>query len=97
MYAVSDLDAAATRFSEEFGLGSVEGGRHPGCGTANRIVPLGSDYVELIGVVDRAEAAASDFGRPVMEAVAGGDRLMGWAVATDDLQSIVSRLDLEVA
>jgi hypothetical protein len=32
-----------------------------------------------------------------MEAVAGGDRLIGWAVATDDLQSIVSRLDLKVA
>ncbi len=96
IYAVSDLDAAAARFSEEFGLGSVEGGRHPGWGTANRIVPLGSDYVELIAVVDRAEAAASVFGRPVMELVAGGDRLMGWAVATDDLQSIVGRLGLEV-
>jgi len=59
-------------------------------------VPLGHDYVELVGVVDRSEAAASDFGRPVMEAVASGDRLVGWAVATDDLHSVASRLNLEV-
>lgn len=93
IYAVRDLEAAAARFSHEFGLGSVVGGRHPGWGTANRIVPLGRDYVELVGVVDRSEAAGSDF---VMEAVAGGDRLVGWAVATDDLQSIASCLNLEV-
>lgn len=96
IYAVRDLEAAAARFSDEYGLGSVVGGRHPGWGTANRIVPLGQDYVELVGVVDRSEAAASDFGRPVMEAVASGDRLVGWAVATDDLQGIASRLNLEV-
>jgi hypothetical protein len=96
IYAVGDLDIAAARFADELGLGSVAGGNHPGWGTANRIVPLGQDYVELIGVVDRAEAAASAFGRGVMEAVAGGDRPMGWAVATDDLQSVASRLDLEV-
>ncbi len=96
IYAVRDLEAAAARFSDEFGLGSVVGGRHPGWGTANRIVPLGQDYVELVGVVDCSEAAASDFGRPVMEAVASGDRLVGWVVATDDLQSIASRLSLEV-
>jgi hypothetical protein len=96
VYAVRDLEEAATRFSEEFGLGSVVGGRHPGWGTANRIVPLGQSYVELVAVVDRSEAAASDFGRPVMEAIATGHRLVGWAVATDDLRSIASRLNLEV-
>lgn len=72
------------------------GGRHPGWGTANRIVPFGHEYVELVAVVDREEAAASEFGRPVMEAVASGQGLMGWAVATDDLQGIARRLNLEV-
>ncbi|MGB9186068.1 MAG: VOC family protein [Solirubrobacteraceae bacterium] len=96
IYAVPDLKAAAARFSDQYGLGSVEGGRHPGWGTANRIVPLGHDYVELVTVVDPAEAATSDFGRPVMEALASGDRLVGWAARTDDLQSIASRLSLQV-
>ncbi len=96
LYAVGDLDAAAARFSDEFGLGSVAGGRHPGWGTANRIVPLGRAYVELVAVVDRAEAATSELGRPVLEAVASGERLVGWAVATDDLHRIATRLNLEV-
>jgi glyoxalase-like protein len=96
IYAAGDLEAAAARFSDQFGLASVIGGRHPGWGTANRIVPLGEDYLELVGVVDRSEAAASEFGRPVMEAVARRDQLVGWAVATGDLQSIARRLHLEV-
>jgi hypothetical protein len=96
VYAVADLQAAGTRFADLRGLGSVEGGRHPGWGTANRIVPLGPNYVELVAAVDRAEAAASYFGRPVMDAVASGERLVGWAVATDHLEPIASRLALEI-
>ena len=96
IYAVDDLEAAAERFRHEFGLASVVGGRHPGWGTANRIVPLGREYVELVAVVDREQAAASEFGRAVIAAVTSGQRLAGWAVATDDLEGIASRLKLEV-
>jgi hypothetical protein len=96
IYAVGDLELAAARFQDEFGLASVAGGRHPGWGTANRIVPLGHEYVELVTVADPDEAAASAFGRPVMEAVASGRRLVGWAVATDDLHGIARRLNLKV-
>ena len=97
LYAVHDLEAAGERFAEEFGLDSVEGGSHPEWGTANRIVPLGSAYVELIAVVDPQVAASSDFGRPVLDAVAIDQRLVGWVVATADLQRIAHRLDLDVA
>ncbi len=62
----------------------------------NRIVPLGREYLELIAVVDRDVAAASDFGRPVLEAVANGQRLFGWVVQTDDLRGAATRLGLEV-
>ena len=55
---VQDLDAAASRF-ESLGLAVVDGGVHPGLGTANRVVPLGSSYLELLGVVDRSLAAES--------------------------------------
>ena len=96
IYAVDDLDAAAKRFRDELGLDSVPGGRHPGWGTANRIVPLGREYLELIAVADRAVAAASDFGRRVLEAAATGQRLVGWMVQTDDIYRVASRLDLEV-
>ena len=96
IYAVRDLDSAAARITADFGLASVEGGRHPGWGTANRIVPLGEDYLELVTVVDPSEAAASDFGRPVLEALATGERLVGWAVATDSIEGIARRNGLEV-
>lgn len=96
VYAVGDLEVAATRLLEEFGLASVAGGRHPGWGTANRIVPLGHEYVELVAVIDHDEAAASEFGRAVIEAVVRGQRLVGWAVATDDLRGIANSLGLEI-
>ena len=57
LIAVTELESAGEAFEERFGLASVEGGRHPAWGTANRIVPLGSSYLELVGVVDKAVAA----------------------------------------
>jgi Glyoxalase-like domain len=94
LVAVDDLDAAARQVEEGYGLESVEGGRHQGLGTANRIVPLGETYLELVAVVDDAEAAGSGFGRWV----AGGDvpRLLGWCVRTD-LDGVAHRLGLTIA
>jgi glyoxalase-like protein len=96
VYAVRDLDGAAERFRRDFGLDSVVGGRHEGWGTANRIVPLGEQYVELIGVVDLAEAEATTFGRSVLERTEAGDGWYTIAVATDDVVMIGERLGLEV-
>ena len=95
LIAVADLDAAAQEVEARFGLASVEGGRHRGLGTANRIVPLGETYLELVAVVDDTEAAGSGFG----SWVAGGDlpRLLGWCVRTDDLDEVAGRLSLEIA
>jgi hypothetical protein len=80
LIAVADLDAAAQEVQDRYGLASVEGGRHQGLGTANRIVPLGETYLELVAMVDDDEAAAGGFG----SWVAGGDlpRLLGWCVRT---------------
>jgi Glyoxalase-like domain len=95
LIAVSDLEAAAREVEQRHGLAAVEGGRHEGLGTANAIVPLGGTYLELVAVVDEAEAARSGFG----SWVAGGDlpRLLGWCVRTDDLDSVAGRLDLMIA
>ena len=93
LYAVSDLESGAARFEEDLELESIRGGTHPQWGTANWIVPLGPDYLELVGVVDRAAAEASSFGRMIIEA---GDGLVGWSVATDDLDPLAERLGLEV-
>jgi hypothetical protein len=94
LIAVTDLDAAGREFQSRYGLGSITGGRHPGWGTANRIVPLGDTYLELVAAVDAAEAAGSPFGRWVASAPPG--RPLGWAVRTQELDGIAGRLGLTV-
>src|SRR5919108_3907309 len=87
---VADLDEAGERFDAKYGLGSVFGGRHAGIGTANRIVPLGRDYLELLAVVDPDEHAQSGLSLPDPEA------LVGWMVRTDDIEGVAARLGLTV-
>ena len=95
LIAVPDLAAAARDFEERYGLSSVEGGRHAGWGTANRIVPLGDAYVELITVVDEPEAAESAFGRWVAAGIRSGPgRPLGWVARTDRLDEVAERLGL---
>jgi hypothetical protein len=74
-------------------LPSVEGGRHEGWGTANRIVPLGAAYLELVTVVDHDEAETNAFGRWVAAAPPGP---LGWAVRTSTLDRVADRLGLQV-
>ena len=96
LIAVRDLASAAASLEERHGLASVEGGRHPGWGTGNRIVPLGTTYLELIAVVDPAEAPSSPFGTWVAEAASDEPRLLGWAARTDDLDGVAERLGLTI-
>jgi hypothetical protein len=93
--AVRDFDAAAKRLREEHGLASVPGGRHAGLGTANRIVPLGHDYLELMGIADAREAEASPLGRWLREATRDGDRLAALCLRTDDVAAVATRLGLQ--
>ena len=95
-YAVRDLDEAAARFREVYGLDSVMGGRHVGLGTANRIVPLGPHYIELIGVVDPAEAETSAFGRSVIERTVEGEGWLLIVASSDDVEAEARRLGLDV-
>ncbi len=92
---VADLDLAAANLLDEHGLVALPGGRHPKWGTANRIVPLGSTYLELVAVVDPEVAAESGFGGWVagMAARGGG---WGWAVRTGDIEATAARLQLRI-
>jgi hypothetical protein len=96
VYAVPDLDEAAVRFREAFGLDSTEGGRHERWGTANRIVPLGDQYVELVAAVDETAAARTGFGRGVLERASGGGGWFTVAVVAEDLDAVAARLGLEI-
>lgn len=96
LIAVTDLARADRNMERQFGLRSIEGGRHPGWGTANRIVPLGETYLELVAAVDNIEAANSQFGRWVESRASGQGTPLGWAVRTNDLDSVARRLGLAV-
>lgn len=96
LIAVADLATAAREIETQHGLASIEGGRHPDWGTANRIVPLGETYLELVAVVDEAAAAQSAFGRWVASGASGLDRPLGWAVRTHGLDGVARRLGLSV-
>ena len=96
LMAVADLTTAGREIEARHGLASIEGGRHLAWGTANRIVPLGDSYLELVAIVDAVKAAESAFGRWVASAVSGTARPLGWAVRTAQLDEIARRLDLPI-
>ncbi len=91
---VADLAVAASAIESRYGLASIEGGRHPAWGTANRILPLGDAYVELVAVVDAETAAHTAFGSWIASATLG--RPLGWAVRTDAIEAVGLRLGLPV-
>jgi hypothetical protein len=93
---VTDLDDARQEM-ENLGFRVAAGGRHPGRGTANLIVPFGDAYLELLAVLDRAEAAASPQGRPVLDALGvRGPGPARWSLETDDIEGVGHRVGLEV-
>jgi Glyoxalase-like domain len=89
---VADLEQGGGEIEERFGLHAVPGGRHPNVGTANQIVPLGRQYLELIAVVDPAEAAGSRLGKRVERALEQRRTFVAWALRTRDLDAVRSRL-----
>lgn len=95
LVAVPDLAGAAARFEREHGLVAVPGGRHPGAGTANMIIPLGSTYIELIAVVDEAEAQTLPRSRRVAEAAGAGRTFAAWAARTEDMDGLRATLEKE--
>ena len=89
---VHDLDLAARHYYEQHGLASAAGGRHAGHGTGNRIVPLGRNYIELMAVVDRDEAASSTLGSWVQRRlVEVGEAPGALCLRTDDIEAVAQR------
>ena len=91
--ACADPDAAVADLEREVGLRAGGGGRHEALGTFNRLVWLGDTYLEFIGVFDRELAARSWIGAPTVRALDGDGGFATWAVATDDIEGDVARLN----
>jgi hypothetical protein len=92
---VTDLDAATSRF-RSIGFDVLDGGVHPGVGTANRVIPLGAQYIELLGVVSPEQARETEYGRSLLRAIADGDRLVRWSLRTDAIGDVAERLGISV-
>lgn len=89
---VVDIDAAIARLREETGLGAVPGGVHRG-GTTNALIPLKPPtFLELLGVGD---TSLSD-GAWLAGVLDGTDRMIWWALGTDDLEETARRRGLQV-
>jgi hypothetical protein len=96
LIAVADARAATASLQRRHGLAAVEGGVHPGWGTGNWIVSLGSSYLELVFIDDPATAATSAFGRRAGAAIAAGGGPYAWCVAPADFERTAARLGLAV-
>ncbi len=89
---VADLEEGARTLRERHGLQAIAGGRHPKLGTANMIVPLGRQYLELIAIADPQEAAASRLGKRVTRALDEGRVFVDWALRTRSVDSLRGKL-----
>ena len=90
VYAGPDLDEAARRVERLTGVRPVEGGRHVGLGTRNRLLGLGGRrYLEVVGPDPEQPMP----GRPRPFGLDGldGPRLVAWAIRADDLEERVER------
>ncbi|MGC1184432.1 MAG: VOC family protein [Candidatus Dormiibacterota bacterium] len=93
MLATTDLSHGEDQLWRGYGLRAAPGGRHVAWGTANMIIPVGEQYLELVAVTNPELAAASLLGRAVL-AAADRDRVTPIAVCllASDLEPISRRL-----
>jgi hypothetical protein len=89
---VADLEEGARRLRERYGLQAIAGGRHPKVGTANMIVPLAGQYLELIAIADPQEAVGSRLGRRVTRALDEGRTFVDWAIRTGSIDALRGKL-----
>ncbi|MCI0440539.1 MAG: VOC family protein [Chloroflexi bacterium] len=76
-------------FSLNLGFNLTPEGVHPGRGTHNRIIPFGSEYLELIAIRDASEPLA----RPSLEKfLSVREGLYMFALGTGDIDGAVARL-----
>ncbi len=98
MVLVADLDDAARRYELEYGLLASAGGEHVGLGTANVIVPLGRDYIELITITDRGTAAANPLGRYLSQLLSTrGEGIAAVCLRTADPYEVAERTGSRLA
>lgn len=92
VFCVDDLEEASREIERRIGMPVVPGGEHEGLGTANAIVPLGENYLELLTVSDSRLAATNEWGRWTLDRM-GTDLIPhAWCLRTTDLDGLEARI-----
>ena len=94
---VADPAAYVEELRARHGLGAEAGPYLPLAGTRGYNVPLAPPtYVEVLGIENRAVAAATDSGRRALACEARGGGPLAWAVLVDDLELVSRRLGIDI-
>jgi glyoxalase-like protein len=91
LLGASDLDAGIAEIEKKADVRAAGGGTHPGAGTRNALLSLGPErYLEIIA----PDPQQNGVRLPRLEQLAGlkQPRLIGWAVHTREIESVVRRL-----
>ena len=90
VYATSDLERGIKEVEELLGVRALPGGRHPGRGTRNALIALGPNaYLEIVAPDPDQPPPPSP--RSFNLDSLTGSRLVTWAAAGTDLDSLRSR------
>jgi hypothetical protein len=85
LFGVADLDRGVARIEQTTGVRAIAGGSHPGVGTRNALVSLGSRrYLEIIA----PDPAQTEFAFRIDVRKLAEPRLITWAAATADLEGV---------
>lgn len=93
VYATPDLDASVEELANRLGTDPVPGGAHPGWGTRNALIGLGTGvYLEIIGPDSRQPEP--DRSRPFLIDELTEARLVTWAYRHPDPECMRDTLEL---
>ena len=91
---VPDFAATERRFRDKYSLEAARWEVFPDSGVASRLFVFRNGGIELMGIRDAAEAAEHPFGRLVLAAIREGERWLGIAIGTDELDVHAARLGM---